>query len=216
MHPPNDAIDSFLEAIRFFDAQGWTPATSSNFSYRLGTQAFAISASGLEKGRLTAHDFLACDLSTLTPLQEGERRKPSAEALLHATVYQQYPEIGYVVHTHSTPCTILSKLYEPQGTLRLTGFELLKGLQGVTTHEAQVCLPIFPNHQDMTVIQPQLHLAMAQTHQAHLPLYGFILAGHGLYTWGRTPQEAKRHLEVFETLVMCTLELKKHGYFNAI
>ena len=31
-------------------------------------------------------------------------------------------------------------------------------------------------------------------------IYGFLLAGHGLYTWGKTIAEAKRHIEVLEFL----------------
>lgn len=210
IHPP---LEAFLSAIRFFDAQGWTPATSSNFSYRRDAQSFAISASGLEKGSLSLHDFISCDIATATPLpSSNDPRSPSAETLLHATVYEYYPSIHYVVHTHSSPCTVLSKLYETQGHFVLQGFELLKGLHRITTHEARVTVPIFSNHQDMTVIRPQLQHAMRHATEQHLPLHGFILAGHGLYTWGRSPQEAKRHLEVFETLMHCVLELKRHGY----
>lgn len=44
------------------------------------------------------------------------------------------------------------------------------------------------------------------------PCYGFLLAGHGLYVWGTTLSDAKRHLEVFEYLLQCEREVRRHDY----
>jgi len=44
------------------------------------------------------------------------------------------------------------------------------------------------------------------------PCYGFLLAGHGLYVWGKDIPTAKRHLEVFEFLLQCEREVRSHGY----
>lgn len=197
-----------VEVIRFLHAQGWTPATSSNFSCReaAGMEQFFISISGLDKGSLTPADFLEVNLQG-KPCKQTSLR-PSAETLLHAVVYQRFPTAQAVLHTHSINGTVLSKLYEAQGGLWLKDFEILKGLEGVKTHESQIWLPIFPNSQDMQSLSGQVQPTLEQA----APVYGFLLAGHGLYTWGDTPEQAKRHAEVFEFLFKAILKLKSHGH----
>ncbi|MET1163044.1 MAG: class II aldolase/adducin family protein, partial [Pseudoxanthomonas sp.] len=39
----------------------------------------------------------------------------------------------------------------------------------------------------------------------------YLIDGHGLYAWGRDMAEARRHLEAFEFLFHCELELRKLG-----
>lgn len=196
------------EIVRFLHAQGWTPATSSNFSCRTDDEGFSISISGLDKGRFTAQDFLAVNAQGQITDAAQSHLRPSAETLLHALVYRLYPNASTVLHTHSINGTVLSKLYETAGGLWLKDFEILKGLEGVKTHETSIWLPIFPNAQDM----PSLAKVIEAKLSKHDPVYGFMLAGHGLYTWGETPAQAKRHTEVFEFLFEAILKLKEHGY----
>ena len=113
-----------------------------------------------------------------------------------------------VLHTHSVNGTVLSKLYEHPGGLCLKDFEILKGLEGVCTHATEIWLPIFPNAQDIAQLAREAEIELRK----HQPVYGFLLAGHGLYTWGETPAQAKRHAEVFEFLFACILQLRSHGY----
>jgi len=200
---------SVANAARTMHSRGWTPATSSNFSARAkDSNHFAISVSGLDKGTLTAQDFLEVDFhgQLLNPQQAHMR--PSAETLLHALIYQQYPEMQVVLHNHSVNATVISKLYEQQNDLCLKNFEILKAFEGVKTHETELWLPIFPNSQDMLKLAQQV----ADTLQKHPQVYGFMLAGHGLYTWGQTAEQAFRHTEAFEFLFECILKLRSYGY----
>jgi methylthioribulose-1-phosphate dehydratase len=41
------------------------------------------------------------------------------------------------------------------------------------------------------------------------PLSGYLIAGHGLYAWGRDLAEARRHLEAFEFMLACELEPRR-------
>jgi methylthioribulose-1-phosphate dehydratase len=134
--------------------------------------------------------------------------RPSAETLLHALVYRQFPEARFVLHTHSVNGTVLSKLYEQAGGIELKQFEMLKGFEGIKTHDTQIWLPIFSNAQDMVALSAEIEPELAQ----YKPIYGFLLAGHGLYTWGETASQAKRHAEVFEFLFDAILKLRSHGY----
>lgn len=198
-----------LAAANFLHRQGWTPATSSNFSYRHPERpdVFFISISSKDKGELTEGEFIPVDFQG-RPLAETPH-KPSAETLLHALVYANLPQTGVVLHTHSVNGTVLSKLFEKQGGLTIGNFEILKGLEGIKTHEAEIFLPVFPNDQDMTRLAARIR---DWWQGREMPPYGFLLAGHGLYTWGETSAQARRHVEVFEFLFDCILKLRSHGH----
>lgn len=183
---------------------GWTPATSSNFSQRLDARHAAITVSGRDKGRLGRADIMVVDLDG-NPVATAQR--PSAETRLHTQLYRRFPEVGCVLHTHSTVQTVASRLFGGAGRLRLQGYELLKALQGIRTHEVAVDVPIFTNTQDMDALATQVD-ALLDRQQ----LWGYLIDGHGLYTWGRDLAEARRHLEAFEFLLNCELELRKLGF----
>jgi len=134
----------------------------------------------------------------------GRPLRPSAETLLHTRLYRRFPEVGCVLHTHSPVQTIASRLYAPQGHIRLEGYELLKALHGNSTHETAVDLPVFANTQDMNVLSDQVDALLDQQ-----SMWGYLIDGHGLYAWGRDMAEARRHLEAFEFLLHCELELRK-------
>jgi methylthioribulose-1-phosphate dehydratase len=191
-----------VECTRELAQRGWTPATSSNFSMRLDDKHAAITVSGRDKGRLVEADIMVVDFQGL-PVATSQ--KPSAETLLHTHLYKRLPEIGCVLHTHSIAQTLASRLYAKQGFIRFEGYELIKAFRGQTTHETHYDLPIFPNTQDMPELAKQVEAKLDQ-----MPLWGYLINGHGLYAWGRDMSEARRHLEAFDFLINCELEMRKY------
>lgn len=228
--PLETLAPQLVEVIHFLDSRGWTPATSSNFSYRLETKTghFAISVSGLEKGQMQASDFLAVNQDGQSVSSEESAAlvlpkanadtlpkkplKPSAETLLHSLIYRRDPKACTVLHTHSINGTVLSKLYEAQKGIWLKEFEILKAFEGIHTHAHELWLPIFSNAQDMNVLSQHIDERLQKELAPDSRVYGFLLAGHGLYTWGKTPAQAKRHAEAFEFLFDCILKLRSYGY----
>jgi len=190
-----------IACIAELAARGWTPATSSNFSHRLNAQHAAITVSGKDKGKLTPDDIMLVDLDG-QPV--GTSLKPSAETLLHTQIYARFPEVNCVLHTHSQVQTVASRLYANESRIHLEGYELLKALHGNTTHDTALDLPIFPNTQDMPALAAQVENALDNA-----PMWGYLIDGHGLYAWGRSLDEARRHLEAFEFLLSCEMELRK-------
>ena len=189
--------------IRELAQAGWTPATSSNFSHRLDDRHAAITVSGRDKGRLVEDDIMVVDFDGQAV---GRPLRPSAETLLHTQLYRRFPDIGCVLHTHSPVQTVASRLYAGAGHVRLAGYELLKAFHGNSTHEAAVDVPVFANTQDMDVLAAQVDALLDR--QA---MWGYLIDGHGLYAWGRDMAQARRHLEAFEFLLGCELELRKLG-----
>jgi len=182
-------------------ALGWTPATSSNFSMRLDDRHAAITVSGRDKGRLGEDDIMVVDFDG-KPVATDHR--PSAETLLHTQLYRRHPEIGCVLHTHSLNQTIASRLYGPIGNVRFEDYELIKAFRGQDTHETEFDLPVLPNSQHMPTLAAQVDVLLDAG-----SLWGYLIDGHGLYAWGKDMAEARRHLDAFEFLISCELEMRK-------
>ena len=193
-----------IEAGRFLYARGWSPATSSNYSTRLSASQALLTVSGKHKGQLGPDDVLATDLAG-NSLEPG--KKPSAETLLHTQLYSWRPDIGAVLHTHSVNATVLSRLTQGD-SIEFEDYELQKAFSGVSTHESRVLVPIFDNDQDIArlaaKVQPWL--------EAHPDCVGYLIRGHGLYTWGARMSDALRQIEAFEFLFEC--ELKTRAILN--
>lgn len=195
------AAGEIITNVRELAAAGWTPATSSNFSRRLDDKHAAITISGRDKGRLTEDDIMVVDFDGKAV---GSDHKPSAETLLHTQLYKRFPDVGCILHTHSQNQTIASRLYAGRGHVRLDGYELLKAFRGNETHETEVLVPVLPNSQDMHTLAAQVDCLLDKR-----AMWGYLIDGHGLYAWGRDMAEARRHLDAFEFLLGCELELRK-------
>lgn len=188
-------------ATRQLAAAGLTPATSSNFSRRLDDRHAAITVSGRDKGRLTEADIMVVDFDGNAV---GSQHRPSAETLLHTQLYRRFAEVGCVLHTHSITQTVASRLFAGAGHVRLEGYELLKAFHGNDTHETAIDVPVLPNSQDMHTLAAQVDALLDRQ-----CLWGYLIDGHGLYAWGRDMAEARRHLDAFEFLLACELEMRR-------
>ena len=184
-----------IAAGQLFHSRGWVPATGGNFSARLDAQRVLITASGNHKGELCEAHFLVAGLDG-KPFEAG--RKASYETLLHMQVYRRRPEAGAVLHTHSTANTVLSRRFE---AITLTNYELLKVLPGAPDPQAQVTIPVFANDQDIARLS-----ATVDAHMVKVPATpAYLIAGHGLYAWGRDVAAARHCVEAIEFMLECHL-----------
>ncbi|MEY3220439.1 MAG: hypothetical protein RIT27_1796 [Pseudomonadota bacterium] len=203
------AAQSICNIGRFLYNKGWCPATSSNFSVRLNEHLIAITASGKLKGELAEKDILLIDMNGKA-IQSN--LKPSAETFLHTGLYQRDKTIGCVLHTHSVNATVLSRLFEKQGFIRVEDYEVLKALPNIETHETSISIPIFPNTQDIATLAKQVDEYLDKNPQT----FGYCIAGHGFYSWGKDIETTRRHIEAFEFLFECAiLEMQLQCKSNA-
>jgi methylthioribulose-1-phosphate dehydratase len=196
-HPTHD-LTALIHAGQLLHDRGWVPATSGNFSLRLDPERFAITVSGRHKGRLTPADLMEVDAAG----RALDTRTPSAETMLHVQLYQRYADTNVVLHTHSVNATVISRL--ASGEIVLTGYELLKAFPDIESHEARVVVPVFPNDQDI----PRLARVVDNHLDARPTTFGYLIAGHGLYTWGTSVETALRQVEAFEFLFECELKMR--------
>ncbi len=203
-----DCAREIAAAARALAARGWAPATSGNFSMRVDAAHAAVTASGRDKAQLTPADVLLVDAAGTVSKSD---KRPSAETALHLQIYRRFPEVGAILHTHSRTQTVASRLFAARGVVRLQGWELQKALEGVSSHEGTLELPVFTNSQDMD--------SLAQAIDAWLDhdsrLRGYLIEGHGIYAWGRDLAQARRHLDAFEFLLDCELDLIRLGVKSA-
>jgi methylthioribulose-1-phosphate dehydratase len=192
---PPDVTDALVDLAHRAYARGWTLGTSGNFSAVTSRDPLrlAITASGIDKGRLAAEHMVEID-GAGTPV--NGRGRPSAETPLHLAVVRQRGA-GAVAHTHSVWGTLLSEAHASARGLAIEGYEMLKGLRGVETHEHREWLPIFENTQDWAAGSAGVGEELRRQPGVH----GFLIRGHGLYTWGVDVAEAGRHTEVLEFLL---------------
>lgn len=195
-------IDELCATARTCYARGWAPATSGNFSLRQASRIF-ITPTGLDKGKLTPTDLLEIDFEGRAMSGIG---RPSAETSLHTIIYRDRPAAHAILHVHSIWNTLFSSRTAPRGYLPLEGYELLKGLSGVTTHEHIEKVPIIENSQNYDILAIDLEEVLKAYTEAH----GVLLSRHGLYTWGESVAEARRHLEALEFL----FEVEGRRLFN--
>lgn len=203
MNEYSEIASSLAETSRWIYAQGWSPATSSNFSQRVDDAVVAITVSGKHKGRLSADDIMRVDLDGAAL----DNKKPSAETLLHTTLYKRDSSIGAVLHTHSLYASLLSMQLQAAGERQLIieGLELLKAFDGYSSHEQCMSIPVFANTQDIAALAEEVEVYMQAAEQGH----AYLIAGHGVYTWGKTMADCLRHLEALEYLFHYVWEAKK-------
>lgn len=190
-------IASSLASIaRGFHSRGWLVGTSGNLSAVVDRQPLrlAVSPSGVDKGELIPAQVLLIDEHAR--VVNGDSAKPSDESPLHIRIVKECGA-GAVIHTHSIWNTILSDLKFAEGGVAIEGYEMLKGLQNVRTHEHREWLPIIENSQDMLALADSI----GDTLKKHKDAHGFLLRRHGLYSWGSDLPQAKRHVEILEFLI---------------
>ena len=194
-----DTAGRLCGVVARIHAAGWAQGTGGNMSVTLGHAPLRllITQSGRDKRQLDPRDDLVVVDADARATAEWPGR-PSAETRLHIAIAETLGT-GSTLHTHSVPGTLLGEHFLPQGGFVLTGYEMLKGLAGVRSHEDEVRVPVLANSQDMVALGSEVRALL----RAEEGLHGFLLAGHGLYTWGASLEEAHRHVEIFEFLFEC-------------
>ncbi len=182
--------------MKLLHRRGWCDGTGGNFSVVLEQEPLRLlmAPSGVDKGSVQAQDLI--EVNRNGDVIRGVGRA-SAETLLHLRIIDCCGA-GAVLHTHSLSATLLSRTEQQRGSVCLKGWEMLKGLKGVTTHDTNVNVPIIDNNQDLQKLSESAAMRLSEAP------YGLLVAGHGLYAWGNDLNEARRHTEILEFLLELT------------
>lgn len=188
-------LTNLAELVRKLNTTGHNPATSGNYSHRSDeTPDYAfVSESGIDKSIFSENHFIPLNIHTKEKHDFYKGRKSSDETDVHLAIFQA-TKANCVLHSHMLEALWFADLFKGKSYADLTGLELLKGFKGVTTHEISIRIPIFDNTQDIESLAENIKPSLILDENN----YGVILRGHGIYVWGDTVSQAKRHLEVFE------------------
>ncbi|MGM7645899.1 S-methyl-5-thioribose-1-phosphate isomerase [Nocardia sp. JW2] len=173
--------------------RGWMPGTAGNISVRSGSDDALITASGLSKGELTERDAVRVRVADTT-VYPGQDRKPSAETSIHTAVYRTR-DAGAVVHVHSPFATALATTARPGDTVRVSGYELIKGFG--LDDPSTVYVPVFANWPDVARIGADIEYYLRENPGAAPILF---ITGHGITAWGDTLAQARDRAECLEAL----------------
>jgi len=187
--------------IRLYNAKGWSPATSTNYSFKNEQGQIWVSRSGVDKSQFSENDFIRVDENGI-PQGDFATAKPSAETFIHCILYQLFPDSKVILHSHSLYPILMSVIHKNE--LKFEGYEVQKGFDGQKTHEGIIRIPILENNQDMNFFKNELnYLKEAIQNQC------FVIRKHGTYAWGKNLFEAKRHLETLDYLCECEWNLTR-------
>lgn len=199
IHQLNPTAIALCALGRWIANRHWVPATGGNFSVRQTENSALVTASGKDKGELSPQDLLP--VSWQGQQLSCTHGTPSAETALHACLYQLDPAIKAVLHTHSVQATVFSRLISGNSYI-FHGYEMQKAISGNSSHDTPCPLAIFDNTQDIPALAAEVRSRWQQQ-----PLnFALLVRGHGLYVWGYSLEQAKRHLEGWEFLINCELE----------
>lgn len=188
------------KTIRSYNRKGWSPATSTNYSFRKSPDipTFFVSRSGIDKSNFDPNDFIEVDFDA-KPTFHFEGARPSAETLIHSVIYELFPKTTVILHSHSVNSVLISEFFEKEVTFE--GYEVQKAFAGQSTHDHVIHFPILDNDQDMVAFSK-----LMRQHEADFKNHCFLIRKHGFYAWGDNLFEAKRHLEAFEYLMEITIQ----------
>jgi methylthioribulose-1-phosphate dehydratase len=202
----SDLADELGRIAAELHRRGWTPATSSNFSFRLDADHCAVTVSGRDKSRLGADDLLVVrNDGTLVDAPAGTR--PSAETGLHTALYRRVPAAGAVLHTHAPRSVLAPRLLGDGRGLVLEGYEMLKAFDGIDTHDHRMEVPVLANSQDIEALAAEADARLDEL--GDRPAWAYLIAGHGVYVWGPDLASTARHLEALDYLLGLELELAR-------
>jgi methylthioribulose-1-phosphate dehydratase len=188
-------LNQLSELIRNLHSKGHNPATSGNYSLRssIDTNLAFVSESGIDKSIFTKDCFIPMKIDSKEKDLSFANKKPSDETEVHLTILEN-SDAFCVLHSHMLEALWFADMNAGKAFADIKYLELLKGFSGVKTHETIIQIPIFENTQDIKSLAESIKFKIDLDPNC----YGILLAGHGIYVWGKSIEEAKRHLEVFE------------------
>lgn len=202
-HPSQtDLLKAVVDCGRAFYERGWMSGTAGNLSVKLKHEPLeiAITPSGASKGTLEPKDLILLNESKAAakaPAKKGPPAPtPSAETVIHQAIHKTFPGCGAVFHVHPVHTTLISSLYGDPNQRQMLQMEWFEMLKGIGINEGEIAeIPIFPNWQDVGRVAQDVQQYLQGATKAPPVI---LIYNHGVTTWGRTPEQAKNHLEIVE------------------
>ncbi|MGC8823393.1 MAG: L-ribulose-5-phosphate 4-epimerase [Bacteroidales bacterium] len=153
------------------------------------TRLVVIKPSGVEYDAMTADDMVVVDLDNR--VVEGELR-PSSDTPTHTYLYRQFPQLRGVVHTHSTYAVAWAQACRPIPALGTTHADHFYGpIPCTRILTAEEVAEAYEHNTGKVIVE-----TLADIDPVAVP--GILVANHGPFAWGVTPEKAVYHAVVLE------------------
>lgn len=154
-----------------------------------GAGVVAIKPSGLPYGEMTPDDMVVVNLEG--DVIEG-RLRPSSDTATHLVLYRSFPEIGGVVHTHSTAATAWAqagRAIPPLGTTHADTF-----------YGPVPCTPPLSREEIEGEYERNTGEVIVRTFAALSPVHvpAVLVACHGPFVWGKNASAAVENALILE------------------
>ncbi|MDG4961296.1 L-ribulose-5-phosphate 4-epimerase [Pseudolactococcus raffinolactis] len=167
---------------------------------------FVIKPSGVDYETMQASDMVVCDLDG--NVVEGELN-PSSDTPTHAVLYQAFPEIGGIVHTHSTWATIWAQAGLDVPAMGTTHADTFYG--------SVPCARFLTQEEIDRGYEAETGNVIVETFKARglepLEVPGVLLHGHGPFTWGKTANSAVMNAVVLDEVAKMNLFARELNHF---
>lgn len=196
----NELKQAVLKANLELPAKGLVTYTWGNVSgIDRASGLIAIKPSGVEYDVMTAEDIVLIDLSG--KVVEG-KLKPSSDAPTHVALYNAFPEIGGVCHTHSRWATSWAQ----------AGM----GIPAYGTTHADYFYGEIPCTRDMTreeiesAYEANTGEVIIETFKVLNPNFipAVLVRNHAPFTWGKNAEEAVHNSVVLEEVAMMAIQAR--------
>jgi ribulose-5-phosphate 4-epimerase/fuculose-1-phosphate aldolase len=163
-----------------------------------GGDELLLAPSGVHKERIRPGNFFVVDVRDVRVIRRSENpllRPSECDAVFRAIIAGR--DAGSVMHGHALSAVLAADLANPEGTLAIEGYEMLKGIRGCSNLEIHR-IPVIAN------TPKESELAAAVKRPLRVPAFAAAhcigVRDHGAYIWGADVWEAKRHAEVYHFL----------------
>ncbi len=197
------------ELCRQFFVAGWVTGTGGSISIRHGNRIY-MTPSGVQKERILPDELYVLDIDgeiLSTPLQKPGCRAPKlsdcSPLFLHAFKQRN---AGAVLHSHAFCCNLATSLFEGKSEFRISHQEMIKGITGYGYFD-ELTIPIIEN----TAWEHELADCLGETIAKYPKACAVLVRRHGMYVWGDSWEQAKRHGECLHYLFEVAINMRKLG-----
>ena len=159
-----------------------------------------IKPSGVSYDGMTADDMVVVDFDG--NVVDGSL-KPSSDTPTHIELYKAFPEIGGIVHTHSTCATAFAQAGRAVPAYGTTHADYFHGdvpcARALTQEEIETA---YEKNTGLVIIE-------ALRDQDVMAVPGILVKNHGPFAWGRDPDEAVYHAAVLEQVAKMAVLTEK-------
>lgn len=186
------------ELLRVFYVKNWVSGTGGGICGPAAGGNLLLAPTGVHKERIQPDDFFViapADGAVLAPAKDPSLRPSECNSIFCSVARARGARS--VMHSHALSSVLAADLAGRADHLAIEGFEMLKGIRGLTNRDTHI-VPVIRNTPREAELVDQVDAALKDDRFAGA--FCILVADHGAYIWGDDVWEAKRHTEVYHWL----------------